>query len=145
MFREDHHLLLQVQQFGQRFQRYASDPELYRIQLLPQVLQESGEGIPAVGGMYRLMVRFKVPHPVSNTLIWISLLLLFIPITGNRLSLYCFFAYCIVTNWFLKTVLIPFHVLHSIVLHHPLSSLSVLIFSQPVFGRVLQLYSAALM
>lgn len=48
VFREDHHLLLQVQLCG--FQGYASDLEHYRIQLLPQVHQERGEGVPAVGG-----------------------------------------------------------------------------------------------
>lgn len=54
VFREDHHLLLQVQQCGQGFQRYASNPKHYGVQLLPQVLQERGECAPTIGGKYGL-------------------------------------------------------------------------------------------
>lgn len=52
VFREDHHLLLQVEHRGQGFQRYASGPKHYRVQLLHQVLQERGEGAPASGGKH---------------------------------------------------------------------------------------------
>lgn len=45
VFRENHHLLLQVSPHG-RFQRNASGAKLYRFQLLPQVLRGRGEGGP---------------------------------------------------------------------------------------------------
>ena len=52
VFRGNDRLLIQVKQNGEEFQRYACGPELFQIQLLPQVLQERGEGVPAGGGMF---------------------------------------------------------------------------------------------
>lgn len=49
VLREDHHLHLQVNWYGY-FARSSSGPKLYQFQLLPQVLQERGEGAPTSGG-----------------------------------------------------------------------------------------------
>lgn len=49
LFRENYNLQLQVKRGGGGVQRHACGPELHRVRLLPQVLQERPARVPAGG------------------------------------------------------------------------------------------------